>query len=431
MVGQRPFPLPFTFTFSMRLIFLGQGGSAATPDRPTTGLYLPDHGILLDAGTNVFPLRRLHGEGPLTVLMSHYHLDHSAGLFFLAARIFYGRAEPTITVYGPEWDDRFRATAGPESPLFPIELPFEVKRAEPEFRIGDVEITARSVPHSAPVLAYRLRFPDGKVLAYVTDTTAPGDYVDFIRGADALVHECSFSHRNAKWAGVTSHSESHAVAHLAKAADVGELYLTHIGPLEDSLAMLEEVRAIFPRTTLPVLEVEYPAEHAVDPRRAVFPGSFDPLTVGHLDIIHTCVEMFSSVHVVVARNPAKDKTALFTPSERVELIRRCVPPTVSVGMWHGLTVQYAQRVQAGRIVRGLGRAEDYTVEVRLWKTNALLAPEIQTVWVPPRAEHLDVSSSLIKEASMFGGWNGVRHLVPEPIREDVGRRTAEKWPRDG
>jgi pantetheine-phosphate adenylyltransferase len=130
--------------------------------------------------------------------------------------------------------------------------------------------------------------------------------------------------------------------------------------------------------------------------------------------------------VVVGRNPAKDATALFTPEERAELIRRCVPPSVQVSVWSGLTVGFARQVQASRIVRGLGRAEDYTVEVRLWKTNALLAPEIQTVWVPPKAEHLDVSSSMIKEAGMFGGWDGVKHLVPEPIRDEVGARLAER-----
>src|SRR6266545_3200483 len=110
----------------MRLIFLGTGGSASTPERHTTGLYLPEHGLLLDAGTNVFPLRTLHDGGPLHVLMSHYHVDHSVGLYFLAAGVFYGRdlPEPEITVYGPPWADRFLQSAGPESPLFPIPFPF-------------------------------------------------------------------------------------------------------------------------------------------------------------------------------------------------------------------------------------------------------------------------------------------------------------------
>jgi pantetheine-phosphate adenylyltransferase len=97
-----------------------------------------------------------------------------------------------------------------------------------------------------------------------------------------------------------------------------------------------------------------------------------------------------------------------------------------VAVWEGLTVEFARSVQAGKLVRGLGRAEDYPVEVRLWKTNALLAPEIQAVWVPPRAAHLDVSSSMIKEAALFGGWEGVKHLVPEPIREEVGVRMAQR-----
>jgi ribonuclease Z len=410
----------------MRLLFLGTGGSAATPDRHTTGLYLPEHGILLDGGTNVFPLRRVHGDGPLHVLMSHYHVDHSIGLFFLSAGLFYGRSQPEITVYGPEWDDRFRALAGKDSPLFPIELPFPLLRAPERFHVGGVEVCVRSVPHAAPVNAYRLRFPNGETLAYVTDTTAPGEYLDFIRGVDVLVHECTFSQKAKQWAGVTGHSDTESVGRLAKKARVGQLYLTHLGPLEDRRELLEEVRGYFEPADVPVEEIEYPVDVPVDPRRAIFPGSFDPLTVSHLDIIHTCAEMFSEVHVVVARNPGKDAAALFSPDERVELIRRCVPSSIAVSAWGGLTVDYAKGVQAGRMVRGLGRAEDYTVEVRLWKTNALLAPQIQTVWVPPRAEHLDVSSSMIKEAGYFGGWEGVRHLVPEAIREEVGARIEER-----
>jgi pantetheine-phosphate adenylyltransferase len=410
----------------MRLLFLGTGGSAATPERPTTALYLPDHGILLDAGTGIFPLRTLHGDGPLHVLMSHYHIDHSMGLYFFSAGMFHNRSHPEITVYGPEWDDRFLSEWGPQSALWPLECPFPVRRAPERFQLGEVEVTTRSVPHSAPVLAYRLRFPDGQTLAYVTDTTAPGDYEEFIRGVDVLVHECTFSQKAREWAGITGHTETESLAELARKADVGQLYLTHTGPLEDRLTLLEEVRAGFPRTDLPVEGLEYPRAVSVDPRRALFPGTFDPLTLSHLDIIHTCMEMFTSLHVVVARNPAKDNGALFTPEERAELIRRCVPSSVTVSVWEGLTVDYARRAQTGRIVRGLGRAEDYTVEVRLWKTNALLAPQIQTVWVPPRAEHLDVSSSMIKEAGYFGGWEGVQHLVPEPIREAVGHRIGER-----
>ncbi len=410
----------------MRLIFLGTGGSATTPLRHTTGLYLPDAGILLDAGSNVFRLRTLHGDGPLNVLMSHYHVDHSIGLFFMAAGLFYGRSRPEITVYGPEWDDRFRAAAGPESPLFPIELPFPVLRAPDRFMLGEVEVNTCPVEHPAPVLAYRLRFPSGETLAFVTDTTAPGPYVDFIRGADVLVHECTFAAEHAEFARTTGHTEAASLGRLAREAGVGRLYLTHVGPLADGLALLEEVRREFPAAELPVEGLEYPGAPGVDPRRAIFPGSFDPLTVSHLDIIRTCRETFKSLDVVVGRNPTKDQSALFTPEERAELIRRCVPSEVTVSVWEGLTVNYARWVQAGRIVRGLGRAEDYTVEVRLWKTNALLAPEIQTVWVPPLSEHLDVSSSMIKEAALFGGWDGVKHLVPEPIRETVGERVARR-----
>jgi pantetheine-phosphate adenylyltransferase len=410
----------------MRLIFLGTGGSAATPIRQTTGLYLPDHGILLDAGTNVYPLRTLHGDGPLHVLMSHFHVDHSVGLFFLSAGLFYGRSQPEVRIYGPEWADDFRALAKPGSPLFPIELPFPIQQAPSQFDLGGVKVTTRALEHQGPVLAYRLEFPGGETLAYVTDTTAPGDYLEFIRGVDVLVHECTFGSCSREWAVKTRHTDAGELGKLAAAADVGRLYLTHIGPLADGLALLDEVRQHFSRTELPVEGLEYPRTVSVDPQRAIFPGTFDPITVSHLDIMHTCMEMFTSLHVVVARNPAKDGNALFTPDERVELIRRCLPAAVPVSVWEGLTVEFARRVQAGRVVRGLGRAEDYFGEIRLWKTNALLEPQIQTVWVPPRAEHLDVSSSMIKEAALFGGWEGVKHLVPECIREDVGRRIGER-----
>ncbi len=406
----------------MRFIFLGTGGSTPTPLRHTSSVYFPDHGLLLDAGTNTFRLRELHGEGPLTVLMSHFHLDHSIGLFSIPAGMFHGRSAPEVTVYGPSDGPKFTELWGPEHGLFPLDFPFRFQPAPNEFRVGDVRVQTLGVPHSAPVFAYRLTFPDGTSVGWVTDTTAPGDYTEFVRGVDVLIHECTFSTRNREWARVTGHSEPGGVAEVASAAEVGALYLTHIGPLEDAQEIASEVRSGFPNTILPVEGLCYPAVAPVDPRRAVFPGSFDPLTVSHMDIAATCAEMFDEVHVVIARNPAKDATALFTPDERVDLIRECLPPGIKVAVWGGLTVDYARAVQAGRVVRGLGRAEDYTVEVRLWKTNALLAPEMQTVWVPPRAENLEVSSSMVKEAGMFGGWDRVKHLVPERIRDRVGDR---------
>ena len=415
----------------MRLIFLGTGGSVVTPSRHTPGVYLPDHGILFDGGSNVFSLRELHGDGPLTVLMSHYHADHSVGLYALSAGIFFGREpQPEISVYGPAQAPEFLATCGEDRPLWPIPLPFSISTAPDAFRFGEIEVRTCPVPHAGPTLAYRLTLPGGESLAFVTDTTAPGNYVEFIRGVDVLIHECAFPNAREQWAHRTRHSSAGAVGRLARQAGVGLLYLMHLGPLSDGPAVLDEVRAEFSNTVLPVEGLEYPRSVSVDPRRAIFPGSFDPLTVGHLDIIDTCRGMFTEVTVVVAMNPTKDSGALFTPEERVELIRACVPESVRVDSWSGLTVEYARHRQAGCIVRGLGRAEDYFGEIRLWKTNALLEPEIRTVWVPPRAQNLDVSSSMIKEAAMFGGWEGVRHLVPEPIRALVGQRAAAARERD-
>ena len=410
----------------MRFIFLGIAGSLPTQHCATTGVYLPDHGILLDGGTGVFALRDLHQGPELTVLMSHYHLDHSAGLFFLASGLFDGRDRPQLRAFGPEGHEKLLSVTGDQEPLFPISLPFPLETAPRSFKIGDVQVETRPVKHSAPCNAYRLTFPDGQSLAYVTDTTAPGDYVDFIRGADVLIHECQFPASQAESAREMGHSTADSVGRLAREAGVGTLYMQHLCPLSDWEKLAAEARAEFPNTILPLTGVAYPCENPVDPRIGVFPGSFDPPTVGHLDIINSCAAMFSRFSVVVARNPAKDQRALFTPDERAELLRDCVPLGVKVEVWDGLTVHHARAVGAGRLVRGLGRAEDYHSEVRMWKTNALLASEIQTVWVPPRAEHLDVSSSMIKEAAMFGGWQEVKSLVPEAIRERVGLRVRER-----
>jgi len=406
----------------MRFIFLGLAGSLPTKRHATTGVYLPEHGILLDGGTGVFALRELHDGPRLTVLMSHYHLDHSTGLFFLASGLFAPQPPPQIQAYGPAGYEQVIGAAGAQKALFPIPLPYPLEAAPRRFPIGDVAVETHPVQHSAPCNAYRLTFPGGKSLAYVTDTTAPGDYADFIRGADVLIHECHLPTSRADDARQMGHSTAEEVGRLARAAEVGALYLQHLSPTEDWRALHAEAAAEFPETILPLTGVCYPCPSPVDARIGVFPGSFDPPTASHLDIIHACLRMFDGFTVLVARNLAKDGQALFTPEERAELLRACVPPGVGVAVSEGLTVRFAQEIGAGRLVRGIGRAEDYHSEVRLWKTNALLAPEIQTIWVPPRAEHLDVSSSMVKEASRFGGWEQVKSLVPAPIRERVGER---------
>lgn len=412
----------------MRLIPLGAAGSFPTPRRSTNCLYLPEHGIVIDAGTGVAQLPEAHGDGPLDILMTHWHADHSAGLYFLSARPFAGRpnlGEPEIRVWGPPGIDAFAATAAESSPLFPIPFPFPLQPAPPQWEIRGVKIRRFELAHSSPVYGYRLEMPGGETIAVVTDTTAPGNYLDEVAGVDILVHECSFSGSQSDLARLTAHSDAQAVAELAQRASPGCLLLSHLVGSQDEEALLAEVRTIFPNSHIPVEGREWNPDANVDARIAIFPGSFDPLTVSHLDIINSCLAMFHSLHVVVAANPLKDRQALFQPAERAALIARCVPPRVRTAVWDGLTVEYARQVRAGTIVRGLGRAEDYTVEVRLWKANAMLGPEISTVWVPPAAAHLDVSSSLIKEASLFGGWDRVCELTPEPIRAQVGERLCQ------
>lgn len=152
---------------------------------------------------------------------------------------------------------------------------------------------------------------------------------------------------------------------------------------------------------------------------AIYPGSFDPITLGHLDVIERGSRLFEQVVVAVLRNP--NKTPLFTVAERMEQIRCSTAhlPNVEVDSFDGLTVTYAKMRQANVLLRGLRVLSDFEMELQMAHTNKTLSNEVETVFLATSNEHSFLSSSLVKEIAKFGGL--IDHLVPHPVALDIYR----------
>jgi pantetheine-phosphate adenylyltransferase len=156
---------------------------------------------------------------------------------------------------------------------------------------------------------------------------------------------------------------------------------------------------------------------------AVYPGSFDPITNGHVDIIGRGLEVFERVIIAVLVNA--EKQPLFSTEERVRLIRQCFPgnPRVEVDTFSGLLVDYAQRLGATVIVRGLRAVSDFEYEFQMALMNRRLNPSIETVFMMPAESYSYVSSRLVKEVAELGG--RVDELVPRL----VARQLRARFPR--
>jgi pantetheine-phosphate adenylyltransferase len=161
---------------------------------------------------------------------------------------------------------------------------------------------------------------------------------------------------------------------------------------------------------------------------AVYPGSFDPITNGHLDIVERAASVFDTVIVAVLANPKK--APLLTVEERIEVIKAAlaahdVPDErVDVDSFDGLTVEFAQSRDATAIVRGLRAISDFETEMQLAHNNRVLAPRIDTVFFMTSAANSYVSSSLVKEIASFGG--DVSGMVPAAAREALDRAFAHR-----
>ncbi len=147
---------------------------------------------------------------------------------------------------------------------------------------------------------------------------------------------------------------------------------------------------------------------------AIYAGSFDPPTNGHLDLVERATALFAHVIVAAGRHPTR--TTLFTPDERVALLRQvCAPfPTVEVAQFDGLLVDYARSRGARVLVRGLRAQTDFEYELQIAHANADLAPELDTVFLPTRTRYGFVSASLVREIARHRG--DVSRYVPPPVR---------------
>jgi pantetheine-phosphate adenylyltransferase len=158
-------------------------------------------------------------------------------------------------------------------------------------------------------------------------------------------------------------------------------------------------------------------------RVAVFPGSFDPLTNGHLDIVERSLEIFDRVVVAVAYNATKD-SALFTPEERVQMILDATrSPRVIADSFSGLLVDYVERSGAQSIVRGLRAVADFEYEFQMAMMNRHLRPRIETIFIMASEAHFYTSSRLVKEVASLGG--DVTGLVPSSVRRKLVRKLGE------
>ena len=155
--------------------------------------------------------------------------------------------------------------------------------------------------------------------------------------------------------------------------------------------------------------------------RAIYPGSFDPLTNGHLDLIERGSKIFDELIVGILRNAEKDP--LFTVAERLDMLEQMVKrfDNVRVESFEGLLVDYAMRKQAKAVLRGIRAISDYEYELQMALMNRKLQPQLETVFMMPAEAYSYLSSRLVKEVFRLGG--SVRGLVPELVEE----RLREKF----
>ncbi|CCJ34551.1 pantetheine-phosphate adenylyltransferase [Caloramator australicus] len=151
---------------------------------------------------------------------------------------------------------------------------------------------------------------------------------------------------------------------------------------------------------------------------AIYPGSFDPITNGHLDIIVRASKIFDKVIVAVLENPEK-KNPLFTIEERVELIKRVTKDidNVEVESFKGLLVNYAKEKSAKVIIKGLRAVSDFEYELQMAMMNNKLNNQLETLFMMTSNKYSFLSSSLVKQVAMYGGC--IKDLVPEEIIDDI------------
>lgn len=210
---------------------------------------LPEVGVILDAGTGMFRVRELIETDTLDIFLSHVHLDHSMGLTFLYD-ILDQKDVRRVTVHMAEENIEIVTKHLYNEKLFPVAPNFEIAvlNSRPAELESGIQVTAIPVDHPGGCHGFRLQLNESS-LAYITDTTARMDapYVRQIKGVDTLIHECYFPDGSEDKASLTGHSCLTPVAQVARAANVGRLFLVHLNPLDLSATSLDldSVKPIF------------------------------------------------------------------------------------------------------------------------------------------------------------------------------------------
>jgi pantetheine-phosphate adenylyltransferase len=163
--------------------------------------------------------------------------------------------------------------------------------------------------------------------------------------------------------------------------------------------------------------------------RALYAGSFDPVTLGHLDVAKRGRELFGDLVVAVGVNPTR--RSAFTVPERVELLKQTFADAkleAQVLSFEGLAVEFARSIGARVLLRGVRTTGDFEYELSMAQTNRHLAPSIETLFVMPSPAHAFLSARLVRESGVFGA--SLKGLVPECVRAAVERRLQERGPQE-
>jgi ribonuclease BN (tRNA processing enzyme) len=239
----------------MQLHFLGTTGYHPNRRRDTACFMIPEHGVILDAGTGIFRARDLIQTPTLQIFLTHTHLDHVVGLTYLLD-VLYQKSLKSVTVYV---DPTKRAAIENhlfDEQIFPVRPVFEFADLGTESIAlpGQGKLTPFPLHHPGGCLGFRLDWPQTS-LAYVTDTTADlkADYVKKIKGVNTLIHECYLADGCEEHAKLTGHSCLTPVAQVARACGAKKTYLVHLSPLEenDSFLDLKSVSSICSTMEIP------------------------------------------------------------------------------------------------------------------------------------------------------------------------------------
>jgi len=159
-------------------------------------------------------------------------------------------------------------------------------------------------------------------------------------------------------------------------------------------------------------------------KRAIYPGSFDPVTLGHIDVIERASKLFDHLIIGVLNNSAK--TPLFSVEERVNMLKEATKdlPNVEVKSFGGLTVEFAKECHAGALVRGLRAITDFEYELQIAQLNRVIAPDIDTVFLTTNLKYAYLSSSSVKEVAAYGG--DISHFVTPPVEKAVQKKFEGK-----